>query len=91
VQLPFVKGPEPLAGIRLRTDPPFQREVRSAGLVAVRGRLAENLGNVIEQRNYFNSHLPDWKSKARQWSDFFGHYAGLDLMRKDNSADKVGD
>jgi hypothetical protein len=54
-------------------------------------RLAENLGEVMEQRNYFHKHLPQWTATAKQWNDFFGKNAHHDLVRKDNAADKAED
>lgn len=50
--------------------------------------LTENLTEVIEQRDYFNRHLPEWKRTAQQWNDFFAEHAHHDLVRQDNLADK---
>ncbi len=64
---------------------------RALNMVSDGRHLAENLGDFIEQRNYFHRHLPEWKANARAWSDFFGTHAHHDLVRKDNAADKAED
>jgi len=51
-------------------------------------RLQENLGEVIEQRDFFATQLPQWKRTAAQWSSFFGEHAQKPLVRTDNDADK---
>jgi hypothetical protein len=50
--------------------------------------LAGNIQDAMFARTFFDKHLPEWKSTAKQWNDFLGKNAHHDLVRRNNAADR---
>jgi hypothetical protein len=71
----------------LRSNDPHR--YLALGIMGDAKRLGENLHEVMEQRDYFARHLPQWKQHAHEWSDFFAKNAKTPLVTEDNAADKA--
>jgi hypothetical protein len=58
------------------------------GAVADARELATNLRDVIDQRNYLATNVPEWRSVAKQWSDFLKERTGHSLDAEPTEADR---